>query len=270
MMIKKMLGSPTLVRQKIASITQLLRLPSVCELCRQYHNQPVAICELCQGLFQRIGPCCRYCALPLPDEDYLVCGYCCKKQPFIDKTMTAYLFEEPLRTLLHRFKYKDALYLQSFLVSLMLKALPPSGLQTDCLVPVPLHPRRMRERGYNQAAELCKRLAKQFKVPYELNLCKKRIHTPSQAGLSGQQRRENLRHVFEIKSSGYQHITLVDDLLTTGSTANELARAFKVEGVKQVELWCCARVSLENIAVSHLKQVEPKGEQKCQTDVIRL
>ncbi|KTC85909.1 MULTISPECIES: ComF family protein [Legionella] len=229
------------MRQKIASITQMLRLPSVCVLCYQYHRQPFAVCDSCLNLLKQIGPACRYCALPLPDDTFLSCGVCSKKKPAIDKTITAYLFEEPLRTLVHEFKYHEALYLVSFLARLMLNALPNGVLETQCLVPVPLHPKRLRQRGFNQAAELCKFLARKLALPYELNLCKKIIHTAPQASLNKKQRKQNLQNAFQSQLSPYQHITLVDDLLTTGSTANELALAFKQQGVAQVDLWCCAR-----------------------------
>ncbi|MBA2652357.1 MAG: ComF family protein [Tatlockia sp.] len=231
------------MRQKIASITQMLRLPSVCVLCQQYHSQPVAVCEPCISLFKQIGPACHYCAHPLPDEKFLVCGFCCKQKPFFDRTITSYVFEEPLRTLLHDFKYKEALYLRSFLVKLMLDGLANSGqtLQTECLVPVPLHSKRLRQRGFNQSAELCKLLAKKLKITCELNLSKKIINTQPQVNLESKQRRKNLRQAFQTKPSHYEHITLIDDLMTTGSTANELAKMFKQQGVKQVDLWCCAR-----------------------------
>lgn len=229
------------MRQKIASIAQMLRLPSLCVLCHHYHHQSLAVCEACVGLFAQIGPACRYCALPLPDDKFLVCGVCALEKPIVDTTITAYLFEEPLRILLHEFKYQEALYLGGFLAKLMLDALPNRTIETQCLVPVPLHPTRMRQRGFNHAAELAKCLAKKLKIPCELNLCKKIIHTAPQASLNKKQRKRNLSGVFLSKVTNYRHITLIDDLLTTGSTANELARAFKQQGVARVDLWCCAR-----------------------------
>lgn len=235
------------MRQKIASITQMLRLPSVCVLCHHYHYQSFAVCLSCIDLFKPIGPACRYCALPLPDDKFLVCGHCLKEKPAFDQTFAAYIFEEPLRTLLHDFKYYGALYLRSVLVKLMLDALPARGFTSECLVPVPLHSKRIRQRGFNQAAELCKVLGKKLNISYDLNLCKKIIHTPSQASLDSKQRRRNMRQAFQSKPSNYQHITLVDDLLTTGSTANELARIFKKQGVARVDLWCCARALTDNV-----------------------
>lgn len=229
------------MRQKVASITQMLSLPAICLLCKQYHSKPVAVCDSCRSLFKPIGAACSYCALPVPDATFLVCGLCCRKKPPLDRTITAYLFEEPLRTLLHHFKYDGALYLRRFLAHLMLDALPPESLQSQCLVPVPLHPKRLGQRGFNQAAELSKWLAKKLKMVCELNLCKRIIHTPPQVSLDSKQRQQNLRNAFQSKPTQYQHITLVDDLLTTGSTANELAKTLKEQGVARVDLWCCAR-----------------------------
>lgn len=229
------------MRQKIASITQMLRLPSVCVLCQHTHQQPYAVCDVCASLFKKIESCCSYCALPLPNEQFLVCGHCSKEKPSFDKVITSYRFDEPLRTLVHEFKYHEALYLRPFLVQLLLEAMPQFTRTPQCLVPVPLHPSRLRQRGFNQAAELAKLLAKKLNIPCELNLCQKLLNTPTQAHLNRQQRQKNLQRAFQSHSTDYTCITLIDDLLTTGSTANELARLFKQQGVTYVDIWCCAR-----------------------------
>lgn len=231
------------MRHKIRSIAQMLCLPTICVLCNQYHSYRSAICKQCSDLLTPLGPACQYCALPLPDTHFLICGKCCKKKPYFDTVITAYSFEEPLRTLLHEFKYREGLYLSTFLTNLMLHALPSGTYNTECLVPVPMHPKRLRQRGFNQAAELALQLSRQLKLPCELSLCQKRINTASQAGLNAEGRQKNLRHAFQTRPNQYQHVTLIDDLLTTGSTANELARTLKEQGVKRVDLWCCARVA---------------------------
>lgn len=230
------------MRYKIASITQLFQLPAICELCNQYHSGQLAICAACTALMTPLGPACCYCAQPLPDTAFLVCGQCCRKKPDIDTVITAYCFKEPLRTLLHEFKYREGLHLLTALTTFMLHAIPKNDYRSDCLIPVPMHPTRLRQRGFNQAAELCKTLSRRLHIPYDLSLCKKSVNTPPQAGLNAQDRKKNLRHVFHAKSKPYQHITLIDDLMTTGSTANEIARTLKSQGVKRVDLWCCARV----------------------------
>lgn len=225
--------------QKIPIITHL-RLPAPCVLCHDYHRRPYAVCEPCETLLKPISNPCQYCGIALSDTLFKTCGHCIKKRPYFDRVLCAYLFREPLRTLLHDYKYQHALYLRSFLVKLMLQALP-SNYHSDCLIPVPLHRSRLKQRGFNQAAELTKLLAKKCRLPYSLTLCEKTINTPPQVGLHASARRQNLRRSFRVHPCDYQHITLIDDLITTGSTANELARRFKQQGVKQVDVWCCAR-----------------------------
>ena len=231
------------MRQKIASIAQMLKLPAICSLCQQYHASGLAICSECSALLTPLGPACRYCAEPLPDAAFLVCGRCIIKKPAVDAVITAYRFEEPLRTLLHEFKYREGLHLLTLIAGLMKHALP-AAYQTDCLMPVPMHPKRLRERGFNQAAVLAKYLGRQLHLPCNVTHIQKQVNTAPQAGLSSRERRRNLRHAFKAKPAHYQHVTLVDDLLTTGSTANELAQLLKQNGVAQVNLWCSARVSL--------------------------
>ena len=235
------------MRQKIVSITRLLHLPVVCIICAKYHREPFAVCKVCINLFKPVHYPCQYCAAPLPDHNFLVCGNCVKKKPFFDRTIASYQFREPLRTLLHQFKYQGELYLCAFLTNLILNKLDSQALATECLVPVPLHPKRLRQRGFNQAAELAKSLARHLKIPCAVNLCKKILHTEPQVNLDSKLRQTNLRNAFKAKQTKYKHITLIDDLFTTGSTVNELAYVLKQQGVQQVNVWCCARTTKSNL-----------------------
>lgn len=228
------------MRQKLISVTQSLRLPSICTLCNQFHKGPLAVCAPCIVLMPQLGPACQQCACPLADAQYLICGFCIKKSPNFDRAFITYKFEEPLRTLLHRFKYHKGLYLTSFLSHLIMNSQPDIP---ECLIPIPMHPQRMKQRGFNQAAVLAQSLAKKLKIPCELTACHKTINTLPQAILNGEQRQKNLRHAFTTQKLPYHHITLIDDLLTTGSTANEMALILKKTGIKRVDLWCCARAT---------------------------
>lgn len=230
--------------QIFASITQRLRFPTVCLLCKQYQRDAQFICKECLCLFKSIKYGCKYCACPLPDAHFPVCGACSTKQPDFDRAIIAYPYEEPLRTLIHQFKYQEKLYLVSFLSQLMLPFLKECDEIPQCLIPVPMHPQRLKQRGFNQAAVLTKSLAKKMHIPYQLQGCQKIINTKPQASLDKKQRAKNLRQAFTVNTLPYQHIALVDDLLTTGNTANELARAFKKKGVLRVDVWCCARAVL--------------------------
>jgi len=168
------------------------------------------------------------------------------KQPYLDRVITHFCFSEPLRTVLHAFKYESALYFRSLLTNLMLQA--SVELATECLIPVPMHKKRLQERGFNQAAILTQHLSRALKIPHTLYHCTKIIPTLPQANLSATARRSNLKNAFQASTLPYQHVTLIDDVYTTGATANELAKQLKQQGIAKVNLWCCAR------AVTHTKR----------------
>lgn len=232
------------------SITQWLRckrMPCCCTLCGYYHKGEDAVCNMCHEFLAPILFACTHCALPLPEGRFLICGQCIRKKPNFDLAIAPYTFEEPLRTLLHEFKYHRGLHLVSFLAKLIINNLPPQATNTECLIPVPLHTTRLHQRGFNQAAELAKYIGKTLNIPYELNVCEKIIQTLPQAGLTATERRQNLSNAFMATRLSYKHVTLIDDLLTTGSTANELTKILKKNGVEHVSVWCCARVTDERI-----------------------
>ena len=218
-----------------------LRLSAPCRICRLYHKQPYAICQACRALLEPLGPACRSCAIPLPQKTPVICGACSVKPPALDCVFTAYRFTEPLRTLIHAFKYEAALYLASFLTQLILEATEDTD-PTECLIPIPLHKKRLQNRGFNQAALLAQNLSFHSQKPCILQACSKILPTPAQAGLDAKQRRTNLLDAFQTTRLPYRHVTLIDDLFTTGATANAVAKLLKEQaGVERVDLWCCAR-----------------------------
>lgn len=231
---------------KIISIPHLLRflrLKTPCALCRCLHDGPYAVCSFCEAMLPRLGPACTHCATPLANTKQRLCSPCSKKKPALDQVFATYRFEEPLRTLLHDFKYRESLHLTQFLTSIMSNN-SNQITQTECLIPVPSHKKRLKQRGFNHAVLLAQHLAKTIQRPCLTSHIQKIIDTPSQAKLDAPERRRNLQQAFRIKPVPYQHVTLVDDLITTGSTANELAAALKAEGVTRVDLWCIAKTCL--------------------------
>lgn len=232
------------VLSKAASITQRPLLKMQCCLCSEYHTEKAPICHACEQLLLPLGPACIQCATPLPDDPLSLCGHCIKKTPAIDKVFTIYRFEEPLRTLLHDFKYREKLHLSQFWVQKMLLN-PPKISPNTCLIPVPIHKKRLYLRGFNQAAVLAYRLGKTMNIECSTQHIQKIKNTAPQAELEAKARQKNLRGSFKLAPIHYQHVILVDDLITTGSTANELADQLKKQGVQQVDLWCIAKTCLE-------------------------
>jgi ComF family protein len=186
---------------------------------------------------------CERCRLPLIDKKKL-CAQCLSNNPSFNQVLCHYLFEEPLRALIHTFKYQENLSLMPLMRKLMLDA-KPAEYRPDCLIPVPMHQRKLRLRGFNQAALLTKCLSKDLDVPYELSLCRKTTDTEPQASLSLKRRQENLKRAFVSKANGYKHVTIIDDLVTTGSTVNALALSLKEAGVERVDVWCIARTAIK-------------------------
>ena len=227
-----------------ASITYPWPLKTPCSLCRQYHNQNTPICNYCEHLFVPLGPACKQCATPLPEWHFPQCAQCREHPPFIDAVFAPYQFEAPLRTLLHDFKYREKLHLSLFLAEQMQHTPPIFEPNHTCLIPIPLHQKRLQTRGFNQAAVLAKQLAKQLELPYCPQFIQKIKNTLPQAELEAKKRKKNIKNAFLVKKIHYPHVILIDDLITTGSTANELAHQLKSNGTQQVSLWCLAKTCL--------------------------
>jgi len=237
--------------QSLASITRHFRLPHACAVCESPHRGPFTVCTHCEPLLKKNTYPCEICGLPLANETYPYCGECIQEKPAFDSTFAPLLYEEPLRTLIHQFKYHTGLYLKTYLAHLMNQALPSHFQNANCLIPVPLHPIRLKERGYNHTHELAKTLSHLTKIKLNAHICTKKRNTLPQAHLDHKTRQKNLHNAFAIRPHAYQHIILIDDVLTTGSTANELAHLFKKSGVKRVDVWCCARAAPKNHLPSH-------------------
>lgn len=228
------------MRRMLRSITQRLSPPTLCTLCNQFHKNTLAVCTECYSKILRAGPACPSCANPLALKENTLCGACLQQKPWFDATYVPCPFEEPLRTLLHQYKYQEHLYLLNIFADLMMDALP-TKLEADYLIPVPLHNKRLAARGFNQAALLAKKLAKRCRIPLKVDVCQKRISTVPQTTLTFRERQTNLHNAFHLKPFKADYVVIVDDLMTTGSTVNELARVLKLGGVKKVDVWCCAR-----------------------------
>ncbi|HEY5791083.1 MAG TPA: ComF family protein, partial [Gammaproteobacteria bacterium] len=120
------------------------------------------------------------------------------------------------------------------------------GPWPQALLPVPLHPRRLRQRGFNQALELARPLARELGLALLPDACVRRRDTAAQSGLERAARRRNVRGAFALpRPLGLHHVALVDDVMTTGQTLEALARVLREDGVEQVEVWCVARAGLE-------------------------
>lgn len=212
--------------------------PCYCLLCRAPARDR-ALCEACHADLPWQQYCCQRCALPL-EHPATVCGGCLRKSPPFDTAIAPLRYGWPLDRLLTRFKFSHRLSHGRLLAQLLADHIPRDDLPT-AIVPVPLHPARLRQRGFNQAHELAATLGRHFKVPVLPNACVRQRETDNQSELSAIQRHHNLKNAFAVRVKPPTHLAIADDVMTTGSTVAELAKTLKRAGAEKISVWCVAR-----------------------------
>jgi ComF family protein len=173
-----------------------------------------------------------------------LCGECIDSDPPFAAAWAPFRYEHPLDLLESRFKFRGDLAAGRVLASLMIeRAARDRPSRPDAIVPVPLHVSRLRERGYNQALELAKPLARAFRIPLEVDLLSRVRSTVAQTGLDAAARRRNLRDAFAVSKERPipACVALLDDVMTTGTTVRECARVLRRAGVQRVHVWALAR-----------------------------
>ncbi len=231
---------------KWTEFAQQLACPAVCILCGAKGHDGLDLCRGCLGDLPFNHHACQRCALPLPDaapEDAL-CGQCQRQPPKFDRCYAPLRYGYPLDHLISNFKFRDRLaqghllagLLGNFLLQQQQCELP------ELIIPVPLHVSRLRVRGFNQALELARPLGKCFDLPIDNHLVIRNRATSSQMGLDKRARGKNIRGAFELKGKVLaRHVAIVDDVVTTGSTVNELAAILRRGGAERVDVWAVAR-----------------------------
>lgn len=226
-----------------------LKSKQSCLLCDESTDTPCAICTACETELPWLGDQCQQCALPLGMSG-LSCAQCARHSPAFDEVVVPWLYQFPVDSLITRFKHQGnwpmgrlmAELLGYFLQHRFDDTLP----RPDCLLPVPLATKRLRQRGYNQAAMLANWLSAQLQIPMDERLLLRTLETPAQQGLDAKARKRNLRGAFALADEERikgRHIALVDDVLTTGSTADVIARLLIKAGAQRVDVYCLARTA---------------------------
>lgn len=220
-------------------LRQLRRLmPQDCLLCGR-HDAGDLLCHACQAdLTPLLAERCPTCALPTPGA--AVCGECLRHPPHFDATFAAFVYAFPLDGLIQAFKYGHQMALADFFARCMLNVKTPQT--ADLMLPLPLSAQRLRERGFNQAAELAKPLARATGLPLDYRSPLRVTDTVAQASLPWKQRRANVRHAFECRADlTGKSIVVIDDVMTTGATLDEFAATLKRQGAACVTNWVLAR-----------------------------
>jgi ComF family protein len=223
-------------------------LPSQCEVCRRWSPaaEASALCADCVARFGTAVPRCSRCGLRL-GLAAAACGGCLRDPPPFEHTVCAADYAFPWDRLIAAFKFNGRVELASVLAARITAAVQGSAApRPDLVLPVPLAPGRLSGRGYNQAWELARRVARAVGVAAEGSLLLRHLDTAQQAGLGRAERQRNLRLAFRVEPRRRgellsRRVALVDDVMTTGATAREAAAVLLRAGAAAVDLWVLAR-----------------------------
>jgi ComF family protein len=223
---------------------QALLFSESCRLCGTATRSTPGLCLACRDELPWLEAVCRQCSHPLPPQHrHTLCGRCQRQPPAFDATTALFHYHPPVDYLIKRLKFSGELAIGPLLSALLAtrlagRATPLPGL----VVPVPLHQNRLRERGFNQATELARHVGQTLGLQIEQRLCTRHRNTAPQSMLPANARRINLRNAFTVnREPGSSHIAIIDDVMTSGHTTDELARILKGAGVRRVEVWVIAR-----------------------------
>lgn len=220
-------------------------IPRKCLLCDQILDQHTApsenFCICCHQTLPFITTACPICAAVLDKPD--ICGQCLTRPPYFEFSLSAFEFLQPVSYLIYKFKYQHQFYLGHILSLELCRAiLMMNARLPDLIIPVPLHKKRLRQRGFNQSAIIARHLAKKLKIPCKNNYLARHKFSAPQVELSARQRRIAVNNAFIINHHRhYRHIALIDDVVTTTHTVNQAAKALKLGGTNMVSVWSLAR-----------------------------
>lgn len=228
-------------------------LPGLCMLCKAHSHRHLDLCRACEQDLPWIRTGCQICQLPLErlGEQPVICGQCLTDPPVFDACRAPFAYREPVMGMIRRFKhyrgFREGWVLAELLAAHLQDSLR-SGNHPDLIIPVPTHWRRRWQRGFNQTELLARQLSRRLDIPMRRDILRVTHHHPTQQGLGKSERRSNLHNTFTLKNSATLkgaveglHLALLDDVVTTGATADELARLLKRHGAMEVEVWSLAR-----------------------------
>lgn len=233
------------------NFVQFVLLPPTCVLCQRPGQRGLDLCLACQQRLPQHQHACPVCALPLPPTASGVpCGKCLQQKRRIHATVAAASYSDEVSRLVTGFKYHRQLAGGRVLTALLIEAVRQRYHDEplpQLLLPVPLHTTRLRQRGYNQSLLMARDIGQQLGIACATKLVERTRATPPQQGLSAKQRRRNLRGAFAVaphaRLDELQHIAIIDDVVTTMSTARELVRILQHgrNTPLRIDLWCLAR-----------------------------
>lgn len=214
--------------------------PIPCLLCG-LESEREPLCQACIADLALLGPACQRCAMPLRSAQ--ICGRCIQSPPKQDHSFSLFRYQGSVRRCITDLKFQQQLALAGLFAKLMASALEQRQTLPGCLIPIPLHSFRLRQRGFNQSHEVGRVLAQLLGIDYSPEFLRRIKATRPQSELKFKQRRHNLSGAFQCPVRQVpEHIALIDDVMTSGHTSAEASKILRRHGAKTIEVWTIARV----------------------------
>ncbi len=191
---------------------------------------------------------CRGCSAPLLLKNNDYCGRCLQQPPTYQRIVSLFDYQDPIRKFIIGLKFQHKLIYAHLLGQLMVRHLTVTYQHQplpDVIIPVPLYKKRCRQRGFNQALELACVVSKQLDIPIDYRVIQRIKNTKAQSDLPAKQRPQNVKNAFSVNAhiAAYQHIAIIDDVITTGSTVKAIvAEIKKINAAVRIDIWTVAKV----------------------------
>ena len=219
------------------------KLINVCMFCGNSANSKMALCVNCHESLPWIMHACKGCATPLLGED-IFCGICIKIPYGLSEICALFEYRQPIKYFISSLKFNHKLIYAKFFSKCFIESISKSK-QVDlpqAIIPMPLHNKRIQHRGFNQAIEISRPIAKYFNIPLLRRCIIRTRHVLPQSDLSKKQRILSVKNIFSVaESKDYKHVAIVDDVMTTGSSVRSLIGTLKKSGIERIDLWVVAR-----------------------------
>lgn len=226
------------VKKLISTFFRIFNKQSACYFCLSTCKN--VCCSACESDFKKKVNRCTNCAKQTNTAK--ICGNCLLSPPYFTSSTVLFDYQYPAKKLILAFKFKKQVELSSYFADKLFEIILNKNSLPEVLIAVPLHHKRQAKRGYNQSLELAKNLGRKLGIPVNTSFCERIINTDPQSELPMKSRKKNVKNAFAISRDVIpKHIAIVDDVITTGSTINEIAQLFKKAGCEQIDVWAIAR-----------------------------
>ena len=217
-----------------------------CLLCDFITENKQLICNDCFSILPHHPFSCDRCGLAITETAFKThCGHCISNSPPFDHTVALFDYAAPIPALIWKLKFHGDLSIAQFFGQCWIDLIDqfyPNNTLPDFILPVPLHHKRLKERGFNQALEIAKPIGKHFNIPIDTRTCIRIKNTQAQSTMPANKRKNNMDNAFALShATDAKHVAILDDVMTTGNTVSEISALLKIAGVERVDVWCCAR-----------------------------